>query len=250
MIKIGDYVTRKKYGNDICFIVSKIEGNTVYLKGVDVRLYADTNINDLVLSPIIKKKEKNRKVKEINNSEYLLLLPKILQLDSDKLYLDKCMEYYKDNNIKSYGYLSEESKYKNEILKLISKYNPSIVVITGHDAHFSKEKDGKLYKNSDYFIDTVKEIKSRYKDIVIFAGACQSNYEEIIKAGATFASSPKKINIHALDPAIVASFVALTDTNEIVDIKELIDKTHYGKDAIGGLIVKGRMNKCYPRGEI
>ncbi len=30
-------------------------------------------------------------------------------------------------------------------------------------------------------------------ELVIFAGACQSHYEEIIKAGANFASSPHRI---------------------------------------------------------
>ena len=32
-----------------------------------------------------------------------------------------------------------------------------------------------------------------------------NNYEDLIKAGANFASSPKRVNIHALDPAIIAS---------------------------------------------
>lgn len=57
MLKIGDYVSRKKYGNDIIFIIDRIEDNIVYLKGCDVRLYADASINDLILMPIPKKKK-------------------------------------------------------------------------------------------------------------------------------------------------------------------------------------------------
>ena len=52
MLKVGDYVTRKKYGNDILFKVDKIINNTVYLKGVDIRLYADSSKEDLILSSI------------------------------------------------------------------------------------------------------------------------------------------------------------------------------------------------------
>lgn len=58
MLKIGDYVTRKKYGNDILFKIDKIENNTIYLKGVDVRLYADSEKDDLILSTISKKKRR------------------------------------------------------------------------------------------------------------------------------------------------------------------------------------------------
>ena len=67
MLKIGDYVTRKKYGNDILFKIDKIENNTIYLKGVDVRLYADSEKEDLILSSISKKKEKiMRIIKTVN----------------------------------------------------------------------------------------------------------------------------------------------------------------------------------------
>ena len=67
---------------------------------------------------------------------------------------------------------------------------------------------------------------------MIIAGACQSDYEDIIKSGANFASSPKRVNIHALDPAIIAVNIALTDKNKRLDIKELLNKTKYGKNGI------------------
>ena len=49
MIKIGDYVTRNSYKNDMIFKFINIDSNTIYLKGVDYRLYAHANLNDLVL---------------------------------------------------------------------------------------------------------------------------------------------------------------------------------------------------------
>ena len=83
--------------------------------------------------------------------------------------------------------------------------------------------------------------------LVIVAGACQSNYEELIKAGANFASSPKRINIHALDPAIIASSVGLSDKNKPIDLIDILNKTKYGHDGIGGIITNGMMYVGYPR---
>ena len=46
--KIGDYVTRNSYNNDTIFVITDIKDNLVILKGVDIRLYADSPIEDLV----------------------------------------------------------------------------------------------------------------------------------------------------------------------------------------------------------
>lgn len=248
MFKKGDIVSRKKYGHDIVFKVDKVEGNIVYLKGIDVRLCADTDVNDLVYVKINKKKEEIVKVRSVDTDNFFFIPGVILHIDSDKDFINKCMEYYKSQNIKAYSYYSLEKNFSKNVSGLIEKYNPSIVVITGHDAIFKNKKNNKYYKNSDYFIDAVIEIRKKYKNIVIFAGACQSNFESLIKSGASYASSPSRINIHALDPAIVASYIALTDINETVDIKDLINKTHYKEDGIGGLIIKGKMISGYPRG--
>ena len=70
---------------------------------------------------------------------------------------------------------------------------------------------------------------------------------QVIKAGANFASSPKRINIHALDPAIIASSLALSDRNQSIDLISLIEKTKYGSDGMGGLITNGTMYVGYPR---
>ena len=130
---------------------------------------------------------------------------------------------------------------------LLEQYNPTIIVITGHDAYY-KSKDS--YKNSDNFVSAVKEARKYEKShqkLVIIAGACQSNYEDLIKAGATFASSPKRINIHALDPAIIATKISLTCTNDSINLRDLLNKTKYGSEGIGGLQTNGMMYVGFPR---
>lgn len=252
MLKVGDYVTRKKYGNDILFKIDKIKNNTIYLKGVDIRLYADTTKDDLVLSTISKKKEDFDKVRKLNTKDFFYIPGTILHLDSDNEYIDKCNEYYKSQNVKAYSYKYNESEFKDNVSKLIIKHNPKVLVITGHDAYYKKSKNNENYKNSKYYIEAVKEarkIKSNYNDLIIIAGACQSDFISLIKSGATFASSPKHINIHALDPAIIASIVALTDINNEIDLEETLNKTKYGSDGIGGIKTKGTMISVYPRKE-
>ena len=45
---IGDYVTRDSYNNDTIFKIVDIKKEVALLKGVDIRLYADSKIDDLV----------------------------------------------------------------------------------------------------------------------------------------------------------------------------------------------------------
>ena len=137
-----------------------------------------------------------------------------------------------------------------EVRNLIKKYNPDILVITGHDAYYRKKRSGNNYKNTSNFVLAVKEARkyeSSNEKLFIIAGACQSNYEELIKAGANFASSHKRINIHALDPAIIAACLAFSDKNNNIDLIKILAKTKYGADGIGGIITKGTMYIGYPR---
>lgn len=254
-IKIGDLVSRNSYKNDIIFKVLKIEDNSCLLKGENVRLYADSKIEDLKLE---KPKEDNFERNAINNSgldrsSYFFLPPRILHCDGDEDYLNRCLNYYKQNNLQAKGIAIDESDLPKKLRKYLSEYNPNIVIITGHDAYY--EKKGKkanldCYKNSKYFCESIKEARKFEKDyskLVIIAGACQSDYEELIKSGANFASSPKRINIHALDPAIIATTIALTDKNKTIDLIDLLSKTKYGSDGIGGIVCNGLMYVGYPR---
>jgi len=259
---IGDLVTRKSYDNDTVFKIINIEDDIAYLKGVNIRLYADSDIDDLVLYD---KKEKeliesdNRQFKgvkivgKLNRDEYFYLPGKILHIDGDKDYLDRCLKFYKDANILAYGIHSKENDIHNNIRKYLEDTNPDIVVITGHDAYYKKKgnkSSSDAYRNSNNFIKAIKEARKYEKahdKLIIIAGACQSNYEELIRAGANFASSPKRINIHALDPAIIASTIGLSDKSEDIDLIGILSKTKYGPDGVGGIKTKGTMYVGYPR---
>ena len=94
---------------------------------------------------------------------------------------------------------------------------------------------------------SAREYEKDHEKLIIIAGACQSDYEELIKAGSNFASSPRRINIHALDPAIVASSICLSNKNTPIDLKKILSRTKYGKDGIGGIITNGTMYVGYPR---
>ena len=254
MIHIGDYVTRNSYHNDIVFKVIDIQGEICYLSGVDVRLSADSPLSDLVLCDLENSKDdfgvEFDEYKSLDRQEYFYLPGKVLHIDGDKEFLDKCMNFYKKNRIKAYGIYSMESELPNNIYSYLEKYNPDILVVTGHDSMYKRKRTGGSYKNTDNFIKAVHEARryeKSHEKLLIIAGACQSNYEELIKAGANFASSPKRINIHALDPAIVACSLSFSDKNNNIDLIHILGKTKYGADGMGGIITKGTMYVGYPR---
>lgn len=258
MFKIGDIVARKSYNSDIIFKISAINANKkeCILKGLDVRLIATAPIDDLILAPKDRCEYdieyiKKNKIDMLNRSDYFYIPGKILHIDGDKEYLDRCMDYYKESNVMAIGKHIKEENVPNVIKKLLEDYTPDIVVITGHDAYYRKKIGTKdLYKNSTNFIKSTREARKyekNSKNLIIIAGACQSNYEEIIKSGATFASSPKRINIHALDPAVIAVNLSLYEKDKTIDLPELLEKTKYGKEGIGGIKSKGTMLVGYPR---
>lgn len=257
--RIGDLVTRISHNHDVLFKIIEIEGNMAILKGVDLRLYADSVVEDLVKAhkgsgnSDLKIIEENVRDIAIDRSQYFYLPGKILHIDGDNEYLDRCMNFYKNMNIKANGISISEIDMPFKIAGLLEEFQPDIVVVTGHDAYYRKKNDSTKidnYQNTGNFIDAVKEARKYEKSqdkLIVIAGACQSNYEELIRAGANFASSPKRINIHALDPAIIASSLALADKNKSIDLIKLIDKTKYGKDGMGGIITNGTMYTGYPR---
>lgn len=257
MLKIGDLVTRNSYNNDIIFKIINIVEDNYILKGVNVRLCADSLEEDLKKYGLDIENNDDEsffldfeKFVSLDRSEYFYLPGKILHIDSDKDYLDRCMKFYNKNKVKAYGVYEEESDVASKILEYLEKYNPDILVITGHDAKIRKRRSGSKYKNTDNFISSVKEARKYEKShekLIIIAGACQSDYEELIKAGANFASSPKRINIHALDPAIIASSISFSDRRNDIDLIKILNQTKYGTDGMGGIITKGVMYVGYPR---
>ena len=263
LFNVGDLVTRKSHNNDTVFKIVSISNDVVILKGLNVRLMADDNVSDLVhcddcendlILDDDKLTDRMISFSELDRDEYFYLPGKILHIDADDDYLKRCMNLYKRLNILSYGVVVNERDMPNQILEHLNETNPDILVITGHDAYYDKNDIDILsnsnYKNSINFIKTVinaRKYENDHEKLIIIAGACQSNYEELIRAGANFASSPKRINIHALDPAIIASSVSLSNKNKTIDLLEILQKTKYGTDGIGGIITNGTMYVGYPR---
>lgn len=256
-IEKGDYVTRKSHQNDTVFKVINIKNDIYYLKGVDVRLYADSPLNDLV--KVIKEDIQDNFTSRVEDkllldrSEYFYLPGKILHFDGDKDYLERCLKFYKETGVYAVGKNLEEKAVPGVINKYLNEIKPDIVVITGHDAYYKKKGDvnnPNNYQNSINFIKSVKNARNYEKShekLIIIAGACQSDYEELIKSGANYASSPKRVNIHALDPAIVAVTVALSERNKPIDLLELLERTKYGHEGMGGIMGNGVMYVGYPR---
>lgn len=255
MIKVGDIVSRYKYNNDTLFKVEKIEDNIYYLSGIEVRLCADSMEDDLKKEELPIMQDDDRLAQILNEDEYrddYFYIPgRILHIDGDKEYLKRCLKFYKKVGLNAYGlYEKEEDLYKN-IIRYLKDIKPDILIITGHDAYYKKKgMDNKTYKNSDNFAKAIKEARKyekSYDKLKIIAGACQSNYEELINAGANFASSPKRVNIHALDPAIIAVSISKTENTKELDIIHLLNKTKCKKDGIGGIKTYGSMYVGYPR---
>lgn len=255
-LKRGDLVTRISYNHDIVFKITNIKNDIYYLKGMEVRLYADAEYSDLVKYKETLKEEieeNSEKDPPLDRTEYFYIPGTILHIDGDKDYLDKCLNYYKKKGIYAIGKRINEESISENIIPLLNEYKPDIVIITGHDAFYPKKgniKDLKNYRNTASFIKAVKKARiyeKSHEKLIIIAGACGSNYEELIKAGANFASSPKRINIHALDPAIIASTIALTEKNKEINLIELLDKTKYGPNGIGGIKCNGIMYVGFPR---
>ena len=282
-MKIGDIVVRKSYDKDVSFKIVDIKeenGKTIYmLKGINIRIIADSTIDDLeeVKDDFIAEKDKilNRKVKRIinnaieyrnmnlpirkgqtniSNNEMVFGRPgRILHVDGDKEYMDTCLKVYKQLSLDAVGMAIDESEQPKIIVDIVKEVKPDIVVLTGHDS-ISKNVDDflniKEYRNSGYYIDAVKALRnynSSYDELVIFAGACQSCYEMLLDAGANFASSPNRVLIHCLDPVFICEKIAYTKVDKIVSITDVIDNTITGIKGIGGLQTRGKYREGYPK---
>lgn len=290
-MKVGDLVVRKSYSKDITFKIIDIkendEGITYILKGLHIRIIADSHeedlekvdddfagdkdksfdskINDIIKKVILSREQKNNQLMTRGNEEDNLNRTekekglvfgrpgRILHIDGDPSYMETCLKVYKQLNLNAVGIAISEREQPLKILSLVKEYNPDIVVLTGHDGVLKDSKgmlDLNNYRNSKYFIESVKILRrynSSYDELVIFAGACQSCYESILEAGANFASSPNRVLIHCLDPVLVCERIAYTRIDEIVSIKDVIENTITGIKGIGGLQTRGKYREGYPK---
>lgn len=204
-IKKGSIVGRKSYHKDVLFVVKNIistpKGNIAILKGMIERIEADSDIQDLESIPkeqikaYLKKKNKEIEKKiekfliEQGNKNYKIgilmkntrakekiVTGKILHLDGDRKYSEKSYQYYKKLGLNAIVKNIPEYKQPKVVYPLLKIYEPDILVVTGHDAILKRGKnyhDIYNYRNSKYFIETVKEArrydKENGKQLVIFA---------------------------------------------------------------------------------
>ncbi|WP_066870530.1 sporulation peptidase YabG [Clostridium mediterraneense] len=270
-MNIGDLVSRKSYNSDIGFIIKEIQGNHVILSGINYRLIADTDIHDLdsfFISPNLNNLDTlytpNKTLKQSKLAEtcYTSLksassisdkkLGLILHIDSDKVYLKRCIDLYKKFGVKAIGFNIPEKKQPFEILDLLKIYNPNILILTGHDALAKDTLDStdiNNYKNSKYYVESAKiarHYNKNYDDLVIFAGGCQSYYEEIMNAGANFASSPNRVLINVTDPVYLAYKFASTSIRDFLDIDTIFNKSKSSIGDIGGVETRGQCRNAKP----
>lgn len=178
---------------------------------------------------------------------------KVLHLDGDQEYLETCMKEYKKREIDAIGKHVPEREQPSYVYRLLQEHKPDILVLTGHDGISKDQKNYtniNSYINSRYFIEAVKEARRFNSDmdgLVIFAGACQSMYDGILKAGANFASAPHRVLIHALDPVMVTEKLAFTSVDRVIMPMDVINNTITGLKGIGGLQTRGKFRNGYPK---
>ncbi|HHY75088.1 MAG TPA: sporulation peptidase YabG [Bacillus bacterium] len=281
--KVGDIVTRKSYKHDLLFRVTEINDSTAILFGEDVRLIADAPIADLISiddkeyeSRQKREKEKVEKSNRLFRQDYNLIrqrneydassgyshhelffqMPgRVLHLDGDAVYLQKCRALYERLGVPMYGVHMNEKEMPEKVSRLIEQFRPDILVVTGHDAYIKskgKQSDLKAYRHSRYFAQTVFEARKKVPhldQLVIFAGACQSHFESLIKAGANFASSPTRVNIHALDPVYIVAKISYTPIKDHINVWDVLRNTLTGEKGLGGVETRGLLRVGMPYSE-
>lgn len=273
----------------IGFEIDENNQKVAILKGIAFRVVADSTIDDLekvkcdeikdilidkdveyILHKSLKKtKERNKRLNRAmqksgnsskqsqaqqqgQNSNSYGMPGKVLHIDGDPEYLKLCLDVYTKLGIPAVGKAIPENLQYKEVRSLLEQHNPSILVITGHDAIINSKastKDLKNYRNTSNFIKAVKEARKydpSLDSLVIFAGACQSNYEEIIKSGANFASSPSRVMIHALDPLLVVEKIACSRIDKVVPLEEVLGHTVTGLKGVGGIETRGKYRLTMP----
>jgi spore coat assembly protein len=283
-IRLMDIVARRSYNCDILFRVTDIKEingrRMAVLYGEDFRLIADAPCEDLVT---INQNERSKLTQEYRSleeqsmrliaqdldllkqkqeyettggyaktSNYFQIPGKVLHLDGDESYLNKCLAVYEKIGVPVFGIHCNEKEMPQRMGQLLDYYRPDILVITGHDA-YSKAKgkmtDINAYRHSKFFVQAVREARRKVPSLdqlVIFAGACQSHFESIIHAGANYASSPSRINIHALDPVYIVAKISLTPFMERINVWDVLRNTLTGDKGLGGIETKGVLRTGMP----
>ena len=152
-IKKGDIVGRISYGKDIAFVVERIiktrHCKFAILKGLTVRVQADSDLDDLeLMEPVqiaehVKMLEENvakriqrhvqerkSKSRQLFREKAIIYTGKILHLDGDKKYSEKSNRYYKKIGLNAIVKNIPERKQPLYVASLLQRYQPDILIIT------------------------------------------------------------------------------------------------------------------------
>ena len=274
-VQIGDIVARRSYRADVLFQVIGREEGQYLLRGLNLRLIADAPEHDLIIiSKTEVEKDRNQlfrrtmeSLKEVflervvgrsqlrsqeQEHQYVELPGKVLHLDGDAEYLNLCLDYYRQLGVPAEGYAIAEKDQPQRVEALVRDIGPDLLVLTGHDAIFKGKQPGsmKSYRHSAYFVEAVqmaRKVDGNKDNLVIFAGACQSNFEALMEAGANYASSPERIFIHPFDPLFIIEKVAYTSMAKIISPREVLANSVVGLSGIGGIQTRGKLRLGLPK---
>jgi spore coat assembly protein len=251
-MQINDMVILKEDVRKIIYVIDMINKDKAYISGLNYRIRMVTRTDELLPATTEQVETENKITEDYLQKIYQsktrvtknYLLGKILHIDGDKKYLDKCIRLYKEVGVFAYGVTVKENEMASVTQKLILELAPDIVILTGHDVYNKKGlKELENYANTQHYINAVRKIREikPKSEVAIIAGACQSNFEALIANGADFASSPKRINIHTFDPAVIAVKIATTSFMKVVDLNEALRFIEKGAEAFGGVETMGKM---------
>ena len=183
---------------------------------------------------------------EVKNTK--MIKGKILHVDGDRKYSKKAYDYYTKVGLNAVVKNIPEYKQPQYMYRLLTIYQPDILVITGHDRilNYKKGLDNIAnYMSSKYFARCVQIARIYEKEkggkLVIYAGACQSYFELLMRSGANFASSPSRIMIDFMDPLMVAERVASTINTRYITMQDISKYIRDGKKGVNGIGAKGTM---------
>ncbi len=159
-LKKGDIVGRISYGKDIIFVIERVIKNIAgsdiaILKGLTIRIQADSPLEDLELMDakqvenqvrsleerVAKRIEKQLKLLKQNypfREKIVIYTGRILHIDGDRKYSEKSRRYYKKMGLNAIVKNISERKQPFLVATMLQRYNPDILVLTGHDGMIKK----------------------------------------------------------------------------------------------------------------
>jgi spore coat assemly protein len=271
VFKIGDLVTRIKYG-DIIFQLRKVyrdEKGTdnAILLAKDSRLVVNAPLNDLKsVSQDLLFRNLNEQSNVVRNLQGRNLGDsaeeiktkgfkkriKVLHLDGEKTYIKICQDIYNKAGLTNVSASVPPQEQAKVVRELLIRERPDILVLTGHDA-LRRGQDPKRMESywfSREYVEAVKVARNYARDmddLVIVAGACQSYFEALIEAGANFASSPSRINIFPSEPALMVALLASEPVSKYLNYGVIEGTLPNGIKGTGGVQTKGKLRVGGPK---